>query len=143
MIYGSSDYPIEVRKIRLKIWKFRDELESVIQERLDKEGGQADLSDLEELYRSHIATTNSSVLKMDGQDAEDLPKQKSGDDPKKKEGRVMEVSRVRPPLDESKPSGFIIFSNGVVALMDINKESISCFLRRISERLSLWADHRY
>ena len=133
MIYSSSDGSIEVRKIRLKIWKFRDELESIVQERLDKCGGsssEVDFSDLEELYRSHITATPSPVLKMDGQDAGDLPKQKSQADLKgegderEEEGKVLEVHRVRPQLDESK------LNDGVVALMDINLKTISCFSQK-------------
>ena len=128
MIYGSSKHSIEVRKIHLKIWKFRDELESVIQERLDKGGGhpsEVDVSDLEELYGSHITTTNSSGLKVHEQDTEELPQQGGEDGPKEDtEGKVLEIYRARPRLGKNK------FDDGVVALMDIDMKTISCFSQK-------------
>ena len=122
MIYGNSDHPVEVRKIRLKIWKFRDELESIIQQRLaskDNDLAQVELSDLQQLYHSHI-TTNAQVLEMDQQDAEDLPHQKAPVNTTQS-GKVLTIHRNRPRLDKTK------LADGVVALIDLNMSTIFCF----------------
>ena len=105
MIYGQSPDPIKIRKIRLKIWKFRDELESIISQRLQEahalegeEGLSEDgiLSDLKERYRAPRAA----------QEIQD---------------NVLLFHRVRPALGTGK------MVNGVVALMDMDMRMISCF----------------
>ena len=111
MIYGHANYPVEIRKIRLKIWKLRDELEFIIQERLaqaDHDSSQIDTSDLKRPAPTH------STLSQD-QHHHNLAQTLT------QEENILLMQRARPQLEPSK------MANGVVALMDLNAKNISCF----------------
>jgi hypothetical protein len=52
-IFGHSNHPIEVKKIRLRLWKLRDEVVSVIRERAEALGENAELINIEDLYKEY------------------------------------------------------------------------------------------
>lgn len=58
MIYGNTNHPVEIKKIKIRIWRLRDELEAVIGERAELIGvkslTKAQLSDLMKEYHGHI-----------------------------------------------------------------------------------------
>lgn len=72
MIHNSSSDPVLIKKISLKIWSLRDEIESRIQEKLDAgeivpEGLEKSLIDLREQYTSKKkAENNNNVVPMIG-----------------------------------------------------------------------------
>lgn len=52
MLYGSSTDPVFIKKINLKVWKLRDEIEAVIAERSKTLGKNISIDDLIEEYRN-------------------------------------------------------------------------------------------
>ncbi len=71
MIYGSSNHPVLIKKINLKIWTLRDEIESIIQNRIDQAGPEKlDLSDLVADYKKKELVTEGPLKLIDGAKAE-------------------------------------------------------------------------
>ena len=62
MIYNSSQYPVEIKQIGLKIWKLRDELESTLRERL--EAFEGDLSKIDTLSLAKKLAKKDNILPM-------------------------------------------------------------------------------
>lgn len=57
MIYGSSNHPVEIKKIRLKVWTLRDELEYMIQQKVDAHGestSEVNLAEIKLMYQGLI-----------------------------------------------------------------------------------------
>lgn len=52
MIYGNSNDPVFIKKISLRVWTLRDELEAVIAERKETKGEDISLEDLLKEYKS-------------------------------------------------------------------------------------------
>ena len=71
MIYGSSNHPVLIKKINLKIWTLRDEIESIIQNRIDQSSAETlDLSDLVADYKKKELVTEAPLKLIDGAKAE-------------------------------------------------------------------------
>lgn len=71
MIYGKTHHPVFVKKINLGLWSLRDEIESLILEKLNELGvtDPADLTpeqleDVKDFYRTKENKENSNVLKF-------------------------------------------------------------------------------
>ncbi|MCY4643293.1 MAG: hypothetical protein OXB88_01610 [Bacteriovoracales bacterium] len=121
MIYSNSHHPVKVHKIHLKIWKFRDELVSIIEERLKQVGhdtSKVNISDLKKLYRPHTAPAS-----FDSGESEDEDQTEGGEIKElvTQGDNLFVIHRSRPTMEEHQ------FGDGVVALMDINMDMISCF----------------
>lgn len=77
MIYGGSNDPVYIKKISLRLWTLRDELEAVIEKRLAHMGPGADrkqaISDLLEEYASkQNEEPSADVLPLMGSSGEEL-----------------------------------------------------------------------
>jgi hypothetical protein len=75
MIYGSSHHPVLVKKINLKIWTLRDEIEAIIQKRLEDQEGQedqqCDVNDLIQEYKAKELVTEKPLAIIDGEKISD------------------------------------------------------------------------
>lgn len=72
MIYGNSTHPVLIKKINLRIWTLRDEIESTIQERIKSQGNEdLDLSDLVEEYKAKELKTQKPLSVVDGEKVEE------------------------------------------------------------------------
>lgn len=75
MIHGSSNDPVLIKKIALKIWRLRDELEAVIEERIKNmpEGeNRPNLDDLYIEYKTQGHVGDSTTQEMSLKDASEL-----------------------------------------------------------------------
>lgn len=71
MIYGNSNHPVLIKKINLRIWTLRDEIESIIQNRIDQEGSEKlDLTDLVDDYKKKELVTEAPLKLLDGEKGE-------------------------------------------------------------------------
>lgn len=73
MIYGNSNHPVLVKKINLKIWTLRDEIEAIIQKRLENqpEGENCDIHDLIQEYKEKELITEKPLAIIDGEKISD------------------------------------------------------------------------
>lgn len=68
MIYGNSTHPVLIKKINLKIWTLRDEIEAIIRERVGSQGSdKVDLTDLIEEYKRKELVTERPLKLVDGE----------------------------------------------------------------------------
>ena len=114
MIYAQPPFPISIQKVNLKIWRLRDELEWIIQNRLVQAQGdpqQIDLTDLKKLYRQHLPELSqiqpARVKKFQLSPSAKISEQI--------------LKRSRPDLRREQ------LYEGVVALMDLSMDTIACF----------------
>jgi hypothetical protein len=60
-LINKSSHPVEVKKVRVKIWALRDEIETAISNRIKEDGGDFDevfIEDIKDYYHSLLANTN-------------------------------------------------------------------------------------
>ena len=116
---------VEIFKIRLKIWKFRDELEYIISQRLEAAGNdpaQVETSDLEELdQRSPSSSGPLDPLEGEEREGEGEGEPGLGQMMMTREDNVLPMRRTRPQLETGK------MADGTLALIDLNMETIACF----------------
>lgn len=68
MIYGNSTHPVLIKKINLRIWTLRDEIEAIVKERVESQGLEnVDLSDLVNEYRKKELVTERPLKLVDGE----------------------------------------------------------------------------
>lgn len=79
-ILNKSNHPVEVKRIELRIWKLRDEIESAIQRRIeerpDKSSEEIDITDIKNFY---LDILNSGEVK-EGSEAEEGSVDSSGNE---------------------------------------------------------------
>ena len=110
MIYSNLNHPVEVRKIRLKIWKLRDELHCTVKQRLAQaknNSSEVNLSDLKQTYQSPPAARGTE--------------QTSRENTTSSEAKSSIARRLRPPLPQNQ------LANGTLALLDLNMDTLACF----------------
>jgi len=107
MIYGNSHHPVLVKKINLKIWTLRDEIEAIIQKRLENhEGENLDINDLIQEYKEKELVTEKPLAIIDGEkisDGEDemlQAMQEAQETEESPELEVMESSRDEAAIDD-------------------------------------------
>lgn len=71
-IINKSNHPVEVKKINIQIWKFRDEIEKAIAVRLEQSGGDSNNLDIEDI-RSFYSRKKPNYLdpNFDPEDKDD------------------------------------------------------------------------
>lgn len=83
MIYGGSNDPVYIKKISLRLWTLRDELEAVIEKRLTHMGPDADrkqaIADLLEEYTAKVSSADvlpisdsGAMIGSSGEELDDL-----------------------------------------------------------------------
>lgn len=72
MIYGNSTHPVLIKKINLRIWTLRDEIEAIVLDRVKQQGQEnIDLSDLVEEYKTKELKTQKPLTVIDGEKVEE------------------------------------------------------------------------
>jgi len=72
MIHGNSTHPVLIKKINLRLWTLRDEIEAIILDRVNEEGrDQVDLSDLVQEYKTKELKTEKPLTVIDGEKVEE------------------------------------------------------------------------
>ncbi|MBT4790640.1 MAG: hypothetical protein HON90_03640 [Halobacteriovoraceae bacterium] len=68
-ILNKSNHPVEVKKISVRIWKLRDEIEAAIAKRMDENGhtddSPADIEDIKEYYLKILNQTDDNANETD------------------------------------------------------------------------------
>jgi len=67
MIYNKSGHPIEVKKISIRLWSLRDEIEAAIGRRMKEcEAAEVPLfiDDIKEFYKLNMTNSSDNVLKL-------------------------------------------------------------------------------
>lgn len=79
MIYGASTHPVLIKKIKLRIWHLRDEVEAVVAARIKahREAGATDLPSIEDLIEEYRAKELPSKEEKQGLH---LVKEESGEE---------------------------------------------------------------
>lgn len=116
MIHNSSSDPVLIKKISLKIWSLRDEIEARIQDKID--GGAADIAEEEilkirEIYTSKSSNTNN-VLSLNPASALD-----TGEDEMAKAMAAVEAEESADPestQDSAEDSNIDSSEDNVVSL---------------------------
>lgn len=131
MIIGKSSHPVTVKRIEIKVWKLRDEIEAAIALRMEAagEGQDIKIDDLKAFYSQHSETKTKDekeILEEDKEDKEDKSDaQKMADeiidsDP---ETTLETSSFERTPPAQAK------ISSGFALLADINMDDILIFTK--------------
>jgi hypothetical protein len=72
MIYGNSNHPVLIKKINLRIWTLRDEIEAIIRARVANSSDQAvDIQDLIQEYKEKELVTEKPLAIVDGEKVSD------------------------------------------------------------------------
>lgn len=137
MIYNKSTHPIEIKKISLRIWSLRDEIEAAIERRIkecDAAGIPLYIEDIRKFYNlNHFAdTTDSSVT--------DLMESLSQETPINEAEEIMAEQKLQ-GLDNSKPNPMLDrpyqrqapdldkISYGFSLLNDVNMDAFLTFTK--------------
>lgn len=143
MIHNSSSDPVLIKKISLKIWSLRDEIEARIQAQLESDTEvssevlEAKVSELRTEYTKKAEATDNNVLQL--KTAEDLPA--DGEDEMAKamaaamEGGVDDAAPEGETIDEASDnvvsmSGAPVVDNNVISIaiespVNLSEEKIS------------------
>jgi hypothetical protein len=146
MIYNKSTHPIEVKKISIRFWALRDEIEAAIERRIkecDAAGVPLYIDDIKQYYNLNPTTPlseQSNVLALNPQGTapteENTEENKTFNeadkiiDEQNKQG--LETSRPNPILQRPyRPMAPDLekVSYGFTFLSDINMESVFCFTK--------------
>lgn len=134
MIYGNSTHPVLIKKINLRIWTLRDEIEAIIRERVGSQGAdKVDITDLIEEYKRKELVTEKPLKLVDGEQVsenedemlEAMQSQQS--DALQEEEEISEIKdnvkvlRRIPTLSEEK------IHQGKVVLSEVDMEHMSFF----------------
>src|SRR5688572_17003318 len=74
MIYNKSTHPVEVKKISIRLWSLRDEIEAAIDRRMkecEAAGIPLYIEDIKEFYNLHPEAEQSNVLQLSDAAKED------------------------------------------------------------------------
>jgi hypothetical protein len=64
MILGKSNHPVELKKIKLNLWKLRDEIEATIENHLNLEGSEKKEDVLNSIKSYYIKGDNAQVVQL-------------------------------------------------------------------------------
>ncbi len=159
MIYGSSNHPVEVKKIRLKIWTLREEIEWVIkclQEKSEKELTPEEIQEIKNKYIGHIKlppTTmkelgidngNNEAESFSDQDGDDATEEASAqaDDAKEpkdssEESKEEEAQSANDNEANSTNSEIVTDENNIIF---INRKRPDLAPERISDAVTMLSD---
>lgn len=73
-LINKSSHPVEVKKVRVKIWALRDEIETAISNRIKEDGGDFDevyIEDIKDYYHSLLSNTNEDPDDDDDEEGEE------------------------------------------------------------------------
>lgn len=72
MIYGNSNHPVLIKKINLRIWTLRDEIEAIIRSRIEESSDERpNLLDLIQEYKEKELVTEKPLAVIDGEKVSD------------------------------------------------------------------------
>lgn len=111
-LLNKSNHPVEVKRVKVKIWTLRSEIEAAIADKLDKsdesELQNLDISEIQAFYHNHIPTEVDSEIAQESSDGDSTELAKIADE-------------VLTDIDETK----------IVAAEDDNNESPPSFVRSV------------
>ena len=137
MIYNKSTHPIEIKKISLRIWSLRDEIEAAIERRIkecDAAGIPLYIDDIKKFYNLHLddGSKNDTVI--------DLMESLSHETPMNEAEEIIAEQKLQ-GLDNSKPNPILDrpyqrqapdldkISYGFSLLNDINMDTFLSFTK--------------
>lgn len=71
-IINKSNHPVEVKRINIRVWKLRDEIEKAIAKRIEENGGSADGLDIEDI-RAYYTRSKPKYLNANDDDDNVVP----------------------------------------------------------------------
>lgn len=144
MIHNSSNDPVLIKKISLKIWSLRDEIEMRIQEELTKNPeAELNLEAIKDAYSKKTSGTNNVVALKSGTDLDnsedEMARAMRGEEVEEKpegeasennvvelnaQANTIEIEQSPPPISEEK------ISKGKTVLSEINMEKMFFFCNK-------------
>jgi len=147
MIHHKSGHPVEIKKISIRLWTIRDEIESALERRLkecEALGAPLYIEDIKAFYHQYLGQTHdhSNVLNFSGKVAnfmEELGKEAQSETVKEVEDKLSEQELSGSELLENHPLKDRPFTRqapdvskttyGFTLLSDINMENMLCFTK--------------
>ena len=110
MIHGSSNDPVYIKKIALKIWTLRDEIQAVVKKQLLEKGEVADITDIIDEYdiNSRVQPAVEPLPEVEGE----IAKEDELDDSEDAMAAALAAAEAGEEVEESAPEGGEIAEEG-------------------------------
>lgn len=129
-LLNKSNHPVEVKKVKVRIWTLRSEIEAAIEKKLKSSEGEIDISEIQTYYSTHIPSEVEEEI-MEEESAN------SDEEVTKLTEEVLTESDQEKNKDDNKPTPFQrcipnedhIF-HGEVLLADVHMDKLLLFTNK-------------